>query len=89
MHPGNQQLYANYLLNQQSFEGIEFNEVCIDSKTGKILAVSDKKFYRETDSYKVVGDSSLILQATGWRPNRNILEVVEEMTFADIKRTLK
>lgn len=72
-----------------SFEGIEFNEVCIDSKTGKILAVSDKKFYRETDSYKVVGDSSLILQATGWRPNRNILEVVEEMTFADIKRASK
>ena len=72
-----------------SFDGIEFNEVCIDSKTGKILAVSDKKFYRETDSYKVVGDSSLILKATGWRPNRNILEVVEEMTFADIKRASK
>jgi|LakMenE18May11ns_1017448.scaffolds.fasta_scaffold9877576_2 GDPmannose 4,6-dehydratase len=72
-----------------SFEGIEINEVCIDSKTGKILAVSDKKFYRETDPYKVVGDSSLILKATGWRPNRNILEVVEEMTFADIKRASK
>lgn len=72
-----------------SFEGIGFNEVCIDSKTGNILAVSDKKFYRETDSYKVVGDSSLILQATGWRTNRNILEVVEEMTFADVKRASK
>lgn len=72
-----------------SFEGIEFNEVCIDSKTGNILAVSDKKFFRETDSYKVAGDSSLILQATGWRPNRNILEVVEEMTFADVKRASK
>jgi len=74
---------------QPSFEGIEFNEVCIDSKTGKILAISDKKFYRETDSYKVVGDSSLILRATGWRTNRNILEVVEEMTIADIKRASK
>jgi len=71
------------------FEGIEFDEVCIDSETGKVLAVSDKKFYRETDSYKVVGDSSLILQATGWSPNRNIIEVIEEMTFADIKRTSK
>jgi len=71
------------------FEGIEFDEVCIDSETGKVLAVSDKKFYRETDSYKVVGDSSLILQATGWRPNRNIIEVIEEMTFADIKRASK
>lgn len=72
-----------------SFEGMEYNEVCIDSETGKILAVSDKKFYRENDSCKVVGDSSLILQATGWRPNRNIIEVVEEMTFADIKRASK
>jgi GDPmannose 4,6-dehydratase len=70
-------------------EGTGFNEVCIDSKTGKILAVSDKKFYRENDSYKVVGDCSLILQATGWCPHRNILEVVEEMTIADIKRASK
>jgi len=72
-----------------SFEGIQFNEVCIDSKSGKILAVSDRKFYRETDSCKVVGDCSLISQAIGWRPKRDILEVVEEMTFADIKRVSK
>jgi GDPmannose 4,6-dehydratase len=74
---------------EPSFEGIEFNEVCIDSKSGKILAVSDRKFYRETDSCKVVGDCSLISQAIGWRSKRDILEVVEEMTFADIKRVSK
>lgn len=72
-----------------SFEGTGLNEICVDSKTGKVLAVSDQKFYRKTDPYKIVGDSSLMLEAIGWRPTRNILEVVAEMTSADINRVLK
>lgn len=71
------------------FEGTGFEEICIDKKTGRILATSDQKFYRITDSSKVIGDTSLIFQTLGWRPNRNILEVVEEMTFADIERNSK
>ena len=72
-----------------NFEGVGFDEVCFDSDSGKILAVSDQKFYRLTDSYKIVGDGSLMFQATRWRPTRNIFEVIKEMTFMDMQRLVK
>ncbi len=68
------------------FEGFGINEVCLDNQSKKILAISDLKFFRESDEINFVGDSTLLASKINWRPKKSIEKVIEEMTIKDLER---
>jgi len=71
---------------ESRFEGSGVDEVCIDIKSNKILAISDKKFFRESDEVNFVGDTTLLTSKINWKPKKLITEVIEEMTIKDLDR---
>jgi GDPmannose 4,6-dehydratase len=71
------------------FEGQELSEKCFDVNSGKILAISDQKFYRKNDPSEFVGDTSKIFTTIGWKPTFDFLKVIETMTQIDIARGSK
>jgi GDPmannose 4,6-dehydratase len=68
------------------FTGEGLNEVCRDEKSERLLAVSDLKFYRNTDLGEYVGDSSKLAKAFDWYSGKKIETIMEEMTLRDIFR---
>jgi len=70
-----------------TFEGAV--EKCFDGISGRLLAISDERFYRTGDMAPLIGDTSLLENFIGWKPTRNIESVMEEMTIQDLKRVEK
>jgi GDPmannose 4,6-dehydratase len=70
-----------------SFEGA--SEKCFDKSSGRLLAVSDARFFRTGDLAPLIGDASLLESVIGWKPARSITNVMEEMTIQDLKRVEK
>lgn len=64
-------------------------ELCVDNISGRLLALSDQRFYREGDLAPLVGDASRLEKCIGWRPSRSIDSIMEEMTIQDLKRVEK
>lgn len=64
-------------------------EKCFDNLSGRLLALSDQRYYRDGDVSPLVGDASLLEKMIGWKPNRGIGSIIEEMTVQDLKRVKK
>ena len=69
-----------------AFSGKGLEEMCVDTASGLVLAVVSKKYFRESDTPAVIGDSSYLLQTTNFRHTRSIEQLAEEMLEADVAR---
>lgn len=68
------------------FEGKGLDEICLDSKSGLVLAEVDSKFFRPVEMASIAGDSSKITSELGWTQRYALPDIVEEMVRADIER---
>ncbi len=65
------------------FDGAGLNEKCIDKKTGKIIAVVNKEFYRKIDAKSMKGNNSKIYKKLRWKPKVFSKQISEIMTIND------
>ena len=68
------------------FEGEGLNEICYDRITGKEIAKVSDKYFRKYDTTGLIGDSSKLESALGWKQEASIDLMVKEMIEADLKR---
>ena len=68
------------------FEGEGLNEICYDRITGKEIAKVSDKYFRKYDTTGLIGDSSKLESALGWKQEASIDLMAEEMVEADLKR---
>ena len=68
------------------FEGEGLFEKCVDSKTGKLLCVVNKDFYRPSDVVYLQGDSKKIENELGWKASVYHDELAIKMTEFDLDR---
>lgn len=66
------------------FEGETLNEICLDKKTGRILAKVDKKYYRPSDVTYLRGDYGKINKTLGWSPYSEVSEICQKMVQFDL-----
>ena len=64
-------------------------EKCLDGTSGRLLAISDYRFFRSGDTAPIVGDVTRLEDFINWKPSRSIESVIEEMTIEDLKRVEK
>jgi GDPmannose 4,6-dehydratase len=67
------------------WEGSGVDEKGIDAKTGKILVLIDKRYFRPSEVELLVGDSSKAKRELGWSPRIKFNELVKLMVEADLK----
>ena len=61
------------------WKGKGLNEKGYNKKTGKLLVVVDKKYFRPTEVECLIGDYNKIHKKTGWKPKTNIKRLVKIM----------
>ena len=71
------------------FKGSGVDEICVDNKSGAMLAHVSKKYFRVHDTPSKLGNSSRIKELTGWSGSRNLEKLAEEMVTADMDRWRK
>lgn len=59
-------------------------EVGIDSLTGKVRVQIDPIYFRPTEVDYLCGDSTKMVQKTGWKPKITFLQLVREMVESDL-----
>ncbi len=65
-------------------EGSGSNEVLINRKTNKKIAVVDPRYFRPLEVNQLIGDATKINESLGWRPRITFEELVSEMVMHDI-----
>ena len=68
------------------FEGIEENEVAIDTKTGKTLVRVNQKFYRPAEVDLLIGNPARAKEKLGWAPTTTLEQLCTMMVEADLRR---
>ena len=71
------------------FTGKGYDEVGVDSKTGKVLVKVDPKCFRPTEVDLLLGDSTKAKDILGWKPSISFDQLVEEMCINDDKLAKK
>jgi GDPmannose 4,6-dehydratase len=66
------------------FDGEGIDEVCRDSKSGKVLCAVNEKFYRPSDVVYLRGDYSKIENNLGWKPSTDINALAKKMMEFDL-----
>jgi GDPmannose 4,6-dehydratase len=74
---------------QIKFKGKKYNEVGIDSKTGKVLIKSIPYYYRPSDVTNLVGDSKKANKILKWKPKINFKALIRLMVKEEIKNFKK
>jgi GDPmannose 4,6-dehydratase len=64
------------------FEGEGIDELARDSKTGAIVVRVDAKFFRPTESLKLIGDASRARANLGWIPQISGPHIAQKMVHA-------
>jgi len=65
------------------WRGHGVDEEGIDSRTGKILARVDARYFRPTEVDALLGDASKAARVLGWKPEIGFDELVREMVDSD------
>lgn len=68
------------------WEGTGEKEFAIDSKTGVRIIEVDPGYFRPLDVEFLQGDSTKAEDMIGWQPRYTIDEIIDEMSFADLRR---
>jgi GDPmannose 4,6-dehydratase len=68
-------------------EGIE--EKGIDKKSGKVLVMVDKRYFRPTEVDTLLGDPTKAKEKLGWQPKISFKELVSEMVREDLEEAKK
>lgn len=68
------------------FDEEGMDEICVDERTGTVLARVSEKYFRPYDTPAMAGDASRIRQLTGWPGSRSIEQLIADMVEADIER---
>ena len=68
------------------WEGAGEKEFAIDGKTGVRIIEVDPGYFRPLDVDFLQGDSTKAREVIGWQPSYTIDEIIDEMTFADLRR---
>lgn len=66
------------------FEGSGSDEVGRRTDTGAVVLKVDSRFFRPTDSAKLVGDASYAAKVLGWRPQTTGITLARLMARADL-----
>lgn len=61
-------------------------EYAMNTKTGKIIARINPKFYRPAEVDLLIGDASKAKKELGWEPKTQLAELCQMMVDADIRR---
>lgn len=69
-----------------AWQGEGKDEICIRTDTGAIVGYIEPSLYRPTDVTNLHGDATKARTKLGWEPEITFLELVKEMTFADLAR---
>jgi len=70
---------APYFGMNIEWRGEGLDEVGIDTNTGKIVVVVDKKYIRPAEVDRLLGDASKAYRELGWRPEISFDQLVEDM----------
>ena len=65
------------------WEGKDINEIGKRSDTGEIVIRIDPKFFRPTEVDNLIGDPQKAYKKLGWKPSKNIDELIKEMIEVD------
>jgi GDPmannose 4,6-dehydratase len=70
---------APYFGMSIEWQGEGFNEIGIDSKTGRTVVVVDKKYIRPAEVDRLLGDASKAQKELGWSPEYTFDDLVKDM----------
>ena len=68
------------------FEGEGQSMTCRDTKSGQVLAIVSPQYFRPFDTPPLIGNPTLLKQATSFAGSRDISTIAEEMVNTDIQR---
>lgn len=71
---------------QIAWKGTGLDEVGIDYRTGEVLVVVDKGFFRPAEVDLLLGNPAKANQCIGWQAKRRFEDIVADMVRADIDR---
>jgi GDPmannose 4,6-dehydratase len=66
-----------------TWQGSGLNEVGLDNKGKKIIAI-DKRYFRPSEVESLLGNSAMAEKIIGWKPKINFNDLVKEMIEADL-----
>ena len=78
------EMAANFVGFDPVFDGDGDKEICIDKKSGNILASISSDYYRLFDTVPIIGDATLIKEALGWSPEQTVEQMIHGMVEADL-----
>jgi len=78
------EIAANFVGFDPVFDGDGDKEICIDKKSGNILASISSEYYRPFDTAPIIGDASLIKETLGWSPEQTVEHLIHSMVEADL-----
>jgi GDPmannose 4,6-dehydratase len=67
------------------WKGEGINEVCIDTKTGKVIIDISKKYFRPSEVETLLGDSTKARKQLNWKPTYNLKDLAKEMIEYDLE----
>ncbi len=70
------------------WRGEGLNEVGINKDNNKVIIKIDKKYFRPAETDSLIGDFSKAKKILGWRPKKNIHDLIDDM-LKEEKKTYK
>jgi len=67
------------------WQGVDENEVGIDTNTNQIIVRIDPRYFRPTEVNSLLGDYTKAKKELGWFPEVTFEELVKEMVESDIQ----
>ena len=71
------------------WRGEGLNEVGINKDNNKVIIKIDKKYFRPAETDSLIGDFSKAKKILGWRPKKNIHDLIDDMLKEEKKTYLK
>lgn len=78
------EIAADHLGYKLEWQGKGLDQIGIDTKSGKVLIKTDKKFIRPAEVDLLLGDNSKAKQILGWKQNYSFSKLITEMVNCDV-----
>lgn len=77
-------IVAKELDMKLEWNGSGVDEVAIDIETGKTIIKVDSRYFRPTEVFTLLGDSTKARDKLGWAPKITLHELIKEMVEYDL-----